>query len=116
MQPQHNNNTMTTTLTLTTPKGKRIMTDAPTNAIAIANITEGDDSPCPEDDVQEELYHFRLQLGRANLHTRVIAIQVTDHCTMNYVILNDDTIDNRMRATAMAHEFCRRADYLYTRK
>ena len=115
MHSQHNNNTMITTLTLTTPKGTRIRTDAPTNAIAIANITEGEDSPCPSDDVEEELYHFRLRLGRANLHTNVIAVQVTKHCTMNYVVLKDDTIDNRMKASAMATDFCRRADYLYTR-
>ena len=105
---------MIQTLTLTTPKGTRIKTDAPTNAIAIANTTEGADSPCPSDDVAEELLHFRLQLGRANLHTNVVAVQVTEHCTINYVILKNDTIDNRMKAMAMASEFCRRADYLYT--
>ncbi len=107
---------MTTTLTLTTPRGKRIITEAPSNAIAIANMTEGDDSPCPSDDVQEELYHFRLRLGRANLHTRVISVPVTDFCSINYVLLIDDTIDNRMRAVGMAIEFCRKADYLYTTK
>ena len=107
---------MTTTLTLTTPRGKRIVTHAPSNAIAIANMTEGDDSPCPSDDVQEELYHFRLRLGRANLQTRVIIVPVTDFCSINYVVLKEDTIENRMRAVDMAIDFCRRADYLYTNK
>ena len=107
---------MTTTLTLTTPKGKRIVMKAPSNAIAIANMTEGDNSPCPCDDVQEELYHFRLQLGRVNLHTKVISVQATEFCTINYIVLKEDTIENRIRAVDMAIDFCRRADYLYTTK
>jgi hypothetical protein len=105
---------MTTTLNLLTPKGKRVTTYAPTNSIAVANITEGKDSPCPSEEVEEELYHLRLRLGRRNIHTKVISVQVTEHCTMNYITLKEDTLDNRAIAKDMANEFCRRAEFLYT--
>jgi hypothetical protein len=105
---------MTTTLNLLTAKGKRVVTNAPTNSIAVANITEGDDSPCPSEYVEEELYHLRLMLGRMCLDTNVVSVQVTDHCSMNYVLLKEDTLDNRMRAKNVANEFCKRTEFLYT--
>ena len=105
---------MTTTLNLLTPKGKRVVTKAPTNSIAVANITEGDDSPCPSEYVEEELYHLRLMLGRMRLDTNVVSIQVTDHCSMNYILLKEDTLDNRIVAKNLANEFCRSAEFLYT--
>jgi hypothetical protein len=105
---------MTTTLNLLTPKGKRVVTKAPTNSIAVANITEGDGSPCPSEYVEEELYHLRLMLGRMRLDTNVVSIQVTDHCSMNYILLKEDTLDNRIVAKNLANEFCRSAEFLYT--
>ena len=104
----------TETITLTAPKGKRLIANAPTNTIAVANTTEGDNSPCPMDVVEDELYHLRLILGRMNIQTRVISQAVTEFCTMNFVVLKETSLDKHIRAKDVAFEFCKRADYLYT--
>lgn len=104
---------MTTTLTLTSNKGRRVIAKAPSHSIAIGNITDGDNSPCPSDDVEEELYHLRLILGKRRLHTTIVSVPLTEHCTMNCIVLKDDNVEDRMRAKDVAFEFCKRADYLY---
>jgi hypothetical protein len=110
-----NNTTMKTyTHQVETPKGAMLKLEIPTNAIAAANVTDGEGSPCPKEFVDEELSMFRYRLAKLKLFTKVISIRATNYCVTKYVVLERDNFQDRSKAKHIANEFCGFSDFLYT--
>jgi hypothetical protein len=97
-----------------TPKGATLKLQIPTHAIAAANVTDGENSPCPQEFVDEELTMFRYRLAKQRLFTKVISIRATEHCVTKYVVLERDNFQDRSKAKHLANEFCGFSDFLYT--
>ena len=96
-----------------TPMGAMIKLEIPTNAIAGVNVTDGDDSPCPKEYVDDELSMFRYALAKHKLFTKVISIRTTPYCVTKFVVLERDNFQDRSKAKHIANEFCAYADFLY---
>ena len=97
-----------------TPLGAELRIDVPTNAVAGANVTDGEDSPYPSEYVDEELISFRHYLAKHKIMTKVISIRATPHCVVKYIVLDRDNIEDRSRAKYLTKEFSIYADYLYS--
>lgn len=97
-----------------TPSGAKVQLQVPTHMLAAANITDGMDSPFPSESVDEEISYFRYALAKKKLYTKVISVRATPHCTIKYIVLDRDNLQDRVQAKHFAERFCITSDYLYT--
>jgi hypothetical protein len=111
---QTNNTAMQTyTHKVKTPMGAMVKLEIPTNAIAAANVTDGENSPCPKEYVDEEISILRYTLAKQKIFTKVISIRATEYCVTKYLVLERDNFQDRAKAKHIANEFCDYADFLY---
>ena len=87
--------------------------EIPTHAIAAANVTDGENSPCPKEYVDDEISTLRYSLAKQKIFTKVISIRATEYCVTKYLVLERDNIQDRSKAKHIANEFCNDTNFLY---